>query len=169
MLPSLVGFRMEPFGDITDEVDDGLQDWMRHRDSMSSRDTYDNNFDCDKRDNDEFHASAGCLGEWGSPSCEVVHGRILTSWRSCRRTDCTSAAYVILSFTARVRALTSNAAFKEWKYPVERPSLALRQRGKISFTSLPEPVDPSRSPESRRNSPCSDSGPDGSAAARPAF
>ena len=41
-----------------------------------------------------------------------------TSCRSCRRTDCSSAAYVILSFTARVRALTSNAAFKELKYPI---------------------------------------------------
>ena len=61
---------MELFGDITDEVDDGLEDWMRHRDSVRSRDTYDR-----LRDDGEFHASAGCLGEC-SPHGEVAEGQI---------------------------------------------------------------------------------------------
>jgi hypothetical protein len=33
---------------------------------MSPRNTYNDDFDCDERDNDELHASSGCLGEWES-------------------------------------------------------------------------------------------------------
>ena len=92
MLRSLVGFRMDELGNITDKVENGLYDRMRRRNGISLSDTYNDNFNCDERDNDELHASAGRLGEWVSFSRKVLQGRILTSWRSCRSTDCTSAA-----------------------------------------------------------------------------
>jgi len=62
-----------------DEVVNGLYNRMRHQDGMSSKGTYNDNFDCDERDNHKLHASTGCLGEWVSFSGEVRHGRTLTS------------------------------------------------------------------------------------------
>ena len=132
-------------------------------------DTYDDNLDCDECDNDELHASARCLRKLGvmHTLADRAEGRKHTSCRSCRSTDCTSAAYVILSLTARVRVLTSNAALKELKYPVPtNPSLASGKEETTGSTFLLVLADPSRSLESRRSFPCLGSGPGGSAATR---
>jgi hypothetical protein len=60
----------------------------RRRNGINLSDTYDDNFNCDERDNDELHASAGRLGENGchslakccrgesSPHGEVVEAQI---------------------------------------------------------------------------------------------
>ena len=119
MLRSLFTFRVEQFRGITDEC---LNDCMRIetlRIARTNSNTYDDNLDCDKQDNNELHASARCLRKLErSALADRAEEKYRTSCRSCRRTDCSSAAYVILSFTARVRALTSNAALKELKYPM---------------------------------------------------
>ena len=73
-----------------DEVVNGLYNRMRHQDGMSSKGTYNDNFDCDERDNDELHASTGYLVS--SSGEDTAWENPLTLRRSCRRTDCTSAA-----------------------------------------------------------------------------
>jgi len=50
-------------------------DEISRRPELEGYSTYDDNFDCDECDNDELHTSAGCLGEWVSSSCKVLHGR----------------------------------------------------------------------------------------------
>src|ERR1700677_3411246 len=84
---------------------------LRHRCTSDTKVTYNDHFNRNKRDDDKLHTSAGCLEQdkLGQPREQMQGDVYLTSCRSCRSTDCTSAAYVILSFTDRVRAFTSSA------------------------------------------------------------